>query len=100
VQRDPETDRGVLLFTVLGAESLDESHPAHLYFEKRTKMLRTQFAVYMDDWFSDPDDKAIDFMSYLDGLQLAWLRDASIDLRGHAIAFMQRLLESDSAHTR
>jgi hypothetical protein len=54
----------------------------------------------MRDWFTDPDEAAIDFMSYLDGLQLAWLRDPSIDLRRHAYAFVERLLGSDSAHTR
>ena len=38
--------------------------------------------------------------SYLDGLQLAWLRDPSIDFRRHAIVFMEMLFAGEDARER
>lgn len=96
VQRNVERREIIQLFTVLGAESLDENHPAHLYFERRTAMLREQFEAYMRDWFKDPKESSIDFMSYLDGLQLAWLRDPSIDILAHSMSFMALLLAREN----
>ena len=99
LQRTFERREIIRLFTVLAAESLDENHPAHEYFERRMQTGRAEFRDYMHDWFHDPDKAAVDFMSYLDGLQLAWLRDPAIDFRGHAIAFMELLLAGEKAHS-
>ena len=95
LQRTFERREIIRLFTVLAAESLDENHPAHEYFARRMQIGRREFREYMHDWFHDPDQAAVDFMSYLDGLQLAWLRDPTIDFRGHAIAFMELLLQGE-----
>jgi AcrR family transcriptional regulator len=96
LQRTFERREIIRLFTVLAAESLDENHPAHDYFAQRMGTVRHDFRQYMNGWFADVDRASIDFMSYLDGLQLAWLRDPSIDFRGHAIAFMERLLAAET----
>jgi AcrR family transcriptional regulator len=97
LQRTFERREIIRLFTVLAAESLDENHPAHDYFERRMEIGRREFREYMQGWFHDPAKVAVDFMSYLDGLQLAWLRDPTIDFRGHGIAFMRLLLSGDGA---
>jgi AcrR family transcriptional regulator len=97
LQRTFERREIIRLFTVLAAESLDENHPAHDYFERRMEMGRREFREYMQGWFHDPAKVAVDFMSYLDGLQLAWLRDPTIDFRAHGIAFMRLLLSGDGA---
>jgi AcrR family transcriptional regulator len=100
VARNFERREIIQLFTVLGAEALDESHPAHEYFQRRMNIVQDQFRTYMHDWFVDPEKSAIDFMSYLDGLQLAWLRDPTIDLRAHAATFMRLLLEGEKLKTQ
>jgi AcrR family transcriptional regulator len=92
VERTVERREIIRLFTVLAAESLDENHPAHGYFAERMASARREFRDFMSGWFHDPDRAAVDFMSYLDGLQLAWLRDPGIDLPGQAVAFMELLL--------
>jgi AcrR family transcriptional regulator len=92
VERTVERREIIRLFTVLAAESLDDNHPAHDYFAERMAIGRREFRDYMNGWFHDPDRSAVDFMSYLDGLQLAWLRDPSIDFRRQAVAFMELLL--------
>lgn len=83
----------IRLFTVLSAESLDPSHPAHDYFAERMNYGRSQWQEYAGKWFSDPDAAAVSYMSFLDGLQLSWLRDSSIDFRGLALRFLAQLLE-------
>jgi AcrR family transcriptional regulator len=97
LQRSYERREIIRLFTVLSAESLDENHPAHEYFRERMNEGRRDFRQYMHGWFADPERASVDFMAYLDGLQLAWLRDPSIDFRGHAISFMEGLLANEDA---
>jgi AcrR family transcriptional regulator len=99
-QRIYERPEVIRLFTVLGAEALDESHPAHAYFEARMQHGRSHWKQYAGQWFSDPDGAAVTYMSFLDGLQLSWLRDSTIDFRGLAYQFLEGLLRGRGAARR
>jgi hypothetical protein len=81
----------IRLFTVLSAEALDESHPAHGYF--RDRIVRGRMEILASSMFGPEatEEDAIDFMAYMDGLQLMWLRDPSIDFVEHAMRFVTRL---------
>jgi AcrR family transcriptional regulator len=72
----------VRLYTVLSAEALNPEHPAHGYFRERLQQIRAMIAASLDLPPQDSDDLAVDYLSFMDGLQLNWLRDPSIDFRG------------------
>ena len=71
----------VQLFTVLVAESIDESHPGHAFFKQRYQNLRAQsLAVFREaqargEIRSDisPEDLVILLFAMMDGLQVQWL---------------------------
>lgn len=69
--RQPEIVR---LYTVLNAEALDPSHPAHQYFEGREKSVLDLFRRAAGD-VQNPTRIARQVLSAMDGLQLRWLRD-------------------------
>lgn len=69
----------VLLYTTLASEALDENHPAHDYFIERLRASRQGIARLATSWHPDPDAFAIEVLSFMDGLQLNWLRDPTID---------------------
>jgi AcrR family transcriptional regulator len=69
----------VLLYTTLASESLDENHPAHDYFVERLQESRKWIAGLATGWHPDPDALAVDVLAFMDGLQLNWLRDPTID---------------------
>lgn len=77
--RQPEIVR---LYTVLSAEALNPDHPAHAYFQDRLQQTRALVAQALDLPANDADDLAIDYLSFMDGLQLNWIRDPSIDFLG------------------
>lgn len=79
----------VRLFTTLSAEALDETHPAHDYFRHRLAEGRESFLQGRADLYRHPETAAVDYIAFIDGLQLAWLRDASIDFEAHAMAFVE-----------
>jgi AcrR family transcriptional regulator len=72
----------VRLYTILSAEALDPRHPAHLYFANRLATSRSTFAESVRTWHPEPDLLAIKVLSFMDGLQLNWIRDPAIDLTG------------------
>lgn len=69
----------VRLYTVLAAESLSPDHPAHAYFADRVSEIRQQVAATLT-WHPDPESLLLRILATMDGLQLAWLRDPTIDL--------------------
>jgi len=69
----------VQLYTVLSAEALDPAHPAHEYFRRRLSTSRAMLAEQLFGWHPEPDRAAVELLAFLDGLQLNWLRDPSID---------------------
>lgn len=69
----------VRLYTVLTAEPLNRNHPAYEYFRWRQAEARRTLAGLMA-WRDDAESLAAEIAAVMDGLQLAWLRDASFDL--------------------
>ncbi len=79
--RQPEIVR---LYSVLGAEALDENHPAYAYFAERYKRSRTEIQDHLTGHVPDPAATAAHVLAIMDGLQLQWLRDLEgFDLLQH-----------------
>lgn len=80
VERNASQREIVRLFTVLSAEALNLNHPAHDYFSTRTHNARSNVEIYASEWHPDSRTFTIELFSFLDGLQLLWLRDEDVDL--------------------
>jgi AcrR family transcriptional regulator len=73
----------VRLFTILAAESVDDDHPAHGWFQARYRRLRRDVAAQVaDDQREgrmavdlDPQQVAVQILALFDGLQIQWLLD-------------------------
>ncbi|MEY9851941.1 AcrR family transcriptional regulator [Leifsonia sp. EB41] len=87
--RQPEIVR---LYTVLSAEALNPEHPAHEYFRDRLQQIRRLIAGSLALPPGIADDFAVDYLSFMDGLQLNWLRDPTIDFLGRWRDFADGLL--------
>ncbi|WP_369228317.1 TetR/AcrR family transcriptional regulator [Streptomyces sp. R39] len=74
MQRNSEQPEFVRLFTVLEAESLTPSHPAHAYFVKRQDQAIAAFASLARDISDHPESLARHIVAMMDGLQIQWLR--------------------------
>jgi AcrR family transcriptional regulator len=74
MRRNAEQPEIVRLFTVLEAESLAPSHPAHAYFVKRQKQATAAFASLARDLSDRPQSLARHIVAMMDGLQIQWLR--------------------------
>jgi AcrR family transcriptional regulator len=73
----------IRLYTVLSAESHNPDHPAHEYFKERLQRSLHELVDLATPWYPDPMELAIQVHSVLDGLQIVWLRDPSIDMVEH-----------------
>jgi AcrR family transcriptional regulator len=93
VRRNSTQPSIVQLYTVLSAEALDPNHPAHVYFARRLEDSRRSLEVYAFAWHPEPRRCAHQTLAFLDGLQLNWLRDPSIDLEVEWNAFADRLYD-------
>lgn len=81
VRRNAEQPEIVRLFTVLQAESLAPSHPAHGYFAQRQERALSAFTALAADVSDTPETLALHIVAMMDGLQLHWLRfPDSVDL--------------------
>ena len=74
MRRNAEQPEIVRLFTVLEAESLAPSHPAHAYFLKRQENATAAFASLARDLSDRPLSLARHIVAMMDGLQVQWLR--------------------------
>ena len=90
MRRNMERPEIMLLLTVLGAESLNPKHPAHDYFAERLQRGARRLAPLLGGARDDAENAAIEILSYMDGLQLNWLRDRKIDLWARWSAFADR----------
>lgn len=78
----------VQLYTAFAAEAVDESHPAHAFFQQRFAGLQTFLADEIrrlqKDGAAHPgldaDAAALGLIALSDGLQVRWLIDRSIDM--------------------
>lgn len=90
VRRNMERPEIIHLFTVLAAESLNPEHPAHDYFAERLQRGARRLAPLLNGTSEDAEGAAIEILSFMDGLQLNWLRDREIDLWARWSAFADR----------
>lgn len=74
MRRNAEQPEIVRLFTVLEAESLTPSHPAHAHFVKRQRRAMAAFASLARDLSDHPESLALHIVAMMDGLQIQWLR--------------------------
>ncbi|MER5671479.1 TetR/AcrR family transcriptional regulator [Pseudonocardia alni] len=93
----------VRLFTVTAAEALAPEHPAHEFFLERNRRVRASMGalVRRDQERGvlaadlDADQLAIELMALMNGLQLQWLRDPSVDMCGVLEARLDRLVAGE-----
>ena len=69
----------IRLYTVLCAEALAPDHPAHEYFLDHQKGSHERLR-YCLRWHPRGHDLAVEVLAVFDGLQLAWLRNPTLDL--------------------
>jgi AcrR family transcriptional regulator len=80
----------VRLFTVTVAESLDPAHPAHQFFFERNQRVRNRIAQLIRSdqekgglpAYLDAAATAVELVALMNGLQLQWLRDPTVDMCG------------------
>jgi AcrR family transcriptional regulator len=93
VRRNLSQPEIVRLYAVLEAESLADGHPARDYFASRLVETRMKFAELVSLWHPNPAGFAIEVLAFMDGLQLNWLRDGSLDFEAVWDDFAGRLFE-------
>ncbi len=79
VERNAGQPEIVRLYSVLEAESVTPDHPAHAYFADRQREALAAFARAAPAG-ADREAVARHMLAVMDGLQLQWLRDPSVDL--------------------
>lgn len=81
MRRNATQPEMVRLFTVLAAESLEPTHPAHAYFARRQEQAAAAYAALARPLTDRPELLVRQILAMMDGLQLQWLRDPeNIDL--------------------
>ncbi|GAA1963681.1 helix-turn-helix domain-containing protein [Microbacterium deminutum] len=80
IARNAERPELIRLYAVLSAESLHPSHPAHGYFRERQATSLRELRDLARTWYDDPDELALQVNCELDGLQIFWLRDRTVDM--------------------
>jgi AcrR family transcriptional regulator len=104
-QENPESMR---LYAVTAAESIEPDHPAHEFFQQRYARVRASVAGYIrrdqDAGLLlpelDPDEQAAEIIAVMDGLQVQWLLDPSVDFSAIMAGYLQRLRRADAADGR
>lgn len=91
VHRNLDRREIIQMYVVLASEALAEDHPAHEAFRKRLAQSRLWLRNLVEPWHPDPDRFAIQYLSFMDGLQLNWLRDPSIDFEAEWTTFADSL---------
>jgi AcrR family transcriptional regulator len=80
VRRNLAQPEIVRLYTVLAAESLDPAHPAHDFFARRLRSGIAEMGALLDGFDRPAEQVAVEVYSFMDGMQLNWLRDPSLDM--------------------
>lgn len=91
-------------FTVLSADSVTEDHPAKPYFTDRYRTVRAQMAQALRQEFGDEppegpshEQAAALIVAIMDGLQLQWLLDPTVDMPATFRAFAALLRRPQTA---
>jgi AcrR family transcriptional regulator len=80
VRRNLAQPEIVRLYTVLAAESLDPAHPAHDFFARRLRSGIAEMGALLDGFDRPGGQIAVEVYSFMDGIQLNWLRDPDLDM--------------------
>jgi len=80
VRRNLAQPEIVRLYTVLAAEALDPAHPAHDFFARRLHAGMAEMGALLDGFDRPAAEVAAEVYSFMDGIQLNWLRDPQLDL--------------------
>ncbi|GAA1962141.1 helix-turn-helix domain-containing protein [Microbacterium deminutum] len=99
VRRNMSQPEIIRLYAVLSAEALDADHPAHRYFIDRWERTIGWLAATLEGLGRPGRDVAVEVHSFMDGLQLNWLRDPAIDFTGQWAAFADDLFAHHPGHT-
>lgn len=77
------------IFTTVSGEAVSREHPAHAFFTSRYERIRREFSAELEASPGDtpavtipPASAAILLTAVMDGLQLQWLLDESVDVQG------------------
>ncbi|WP_165368199.1 TetR/AcrR family transcriptional regulator, partial [Phytoactinopolyspora endophytica] len=97
----PESMR---LYAVTAAESIEPDHPAHEFFRKRYARVRSSVARRIERDRDaglllpelDPDETAAEIIAMMDGLQVQWLLDPSVDMCAIMAKYLRRLTRPES----
>ena len=79
-ERQSEHPEIVRLKSVLAVEALAPEHPAHEYYLKFDELAVAEMVPALA-WKPDPETAAMELLSFWAGLDLAWHRHASLDVR-------------------
>ena len=91
VRRNLAQPEIVRLYSVLAAEALDPEHPAHQYFLDRQRAGVEALAANLDGFDRPAGEVAAEIYAFMDGLQLNWLRDPSMEAWEMWSVFADRL---------
>ncbi|ACZ20241.1 transcriptional regulator, tetR family [Sanguibacter keddieii DSM 10542] len=92
VQHNMQTPGLVRLFTRIAAASVESDHPANEFFAARYARLRDEIGATGPGGGDDEDAwRARVMLAVVDGLQLQWLHDPSIDMAGDAVRLAEAL---------
>ena len=83
----------IRLYAVLGAEAMDETHPAHSYFLDRSRNSR-KFLTDMLSWKDEPEIAGLELLAFWQGLELELVRAESIDHLAAWNSFCDRFFAS------
>ena len=86
--------RFLQLYTRLSADALDPANPAYEYFRQRLHRARAILTESLLLWHPSPATAAVELLAFLDGLQLNWLRDPTIDVRAQWELFADRFFRA------
>lgn len=94
----------IQLFSTLAAEATKQDHPAHSYFLERYENTRAEAVEQFERAVAagelpddvDPHDAAALFTAAMDGLQIQWLYDPSIDMVSAIDLLIRQLLRKSA----
>ncbi|MEV7608558.1 helix-turn-helix domain-containing protein [Microbacterium sp. NPDC089320] len=89
----------VQLYTRFSAEATDPEHTAHDFFRERYERARERSRAVLEKFRAegrlpasvDPEQAATALVALLDGLQIQWLYDSSIDMAAEVAFFLAQL---------
>jgi AcrR family transcriptional regulator len=84
----------IRLYVILGAEAVDNAHPAHQYFLEREERNYAKFAQLLS-WKTHPSWAARELMAFWTGLERQWVMDPTIDFLAIWDNFANRFFVQD-----